>query len=263
MKASWPRVANPRAIGKPRAYDYLLGSMKDLHLAQQVGASRHTIKRRREAYGLPPFTVAQAIAPYQHLLGAQSDRSIGDLAGVSPGMVTAYREAQGILPVLRPKPRAQRLPLGHPLRAYKPLYGHVSDQEIARVSKVALATVQETREAFGFEPIPPVLKPSEADPLPDFHGPLLGYESLLHCMSVAKISRAVGVPYAIVESRRDFLGVKSPERVSRVALYQHLLGVIPHALLAQLAGVSASRISELCRAKGLRPRSAQPESLPF
>lgn len=253
MEASWPRVANPRAIRKPRAYDHLLGTMKDLHLAQQVGTTRHTIKRRREAFGLPPFTVAQALAPYQHLLGAQSDRSIGGLAGVSPGMVRVYRESQGILPVFRPKPRAQLLPLGHPLRAYKPLFGHVSDQEIARVSNVALATVQETREALGFEPVAPVLKPSEADPLPDYHGPLLGYESLLHCMSVAKISRAVGVPYSIVEKRRNFLGVKSPERVSRVVLYQHLLGVIPSALLAQLAGVSASRISELCRAKGLQP----------
>lgn len=250
MEASWPRVANPRAIGKPREYDHLLGSMKDLHLAEQVGTTRHTIKRRREAFGLPPYTVAQAIAPYQHLLGAESDRSIGARCGVSPGMVKDYRESQGILPVFRPQPRKQVLPLGHPLRAYKPLFGHVSDQEIARVSSVALATVQETREAFGFEPVAPILKASEAAPLPDYHGPLLGYESLLHCMSVAKISRAVGVHPTVIEQRREFLGVK-PMRGSRVAAYAHLLGVIPSTLLAQLAGVSASRVSELCRAKGL------------
>lgn len=249
MDVSAPRIVDPVAIGKPRWYDDLLGTMKDLHLAERAGTTRHTIKRRREAFGLPPYTVAQAIAPYKHLLGVQSDRSIGALCGVSPHMVKNYRESQSVLPVARPKPRAQRLPVGHPLRPYKPLFGYVSDQEIARVSNVALATVQEVREAFGFEPVAPVLQPGQATPLPDYHGPLLGYESLLHRMSVAKISRAVGVPYAIVEKRRDFLGVKPFERVSRVAQYRHLLGVIPHALLAQLAGVSAARISELSRAR--------------
>jgi hypothetical protein len=252
MEATWPRVANPRAIGKPRQYDHLLGSMKDLHLAEQVGTTRHSIKRRREAFGLPPFTVAQAIAQYQHLLGYQSYRSIATLCGVSPRMVKNYCEAQGILPVFRPKPREQRLPLGHALRVYAPLFGHVSDQDIARVSKVALATVQEAREALGLTPVEPILRPSEPEPLPDYHGPLLGYESLLHCMSVAKISRAVGVPYSIVEKRRDFLGVKPHERVSRVAQYRHLLGVIPSTLLAQLAGVSDSTVSALCRAKRLK-----------
>ncbi|WP_420170730.1 hypothetical protein ACN99C_26940 (plasmid) [Pseudomonas alloputida] len=220
-------------------------------MAEQVGTTRHAIKRRREAFGLPPFTVAQAIAPFKPLLGTQSDRSIGARCGVSPAMVKAYRESQGILPLFRRKPRDQVLPLGHPLRAYKPLFGHVSDQEIARVSEVALATVQETREALGFEPVAPLLKASEPDPLPDYHGPLLGYESLLHCMSVAKISRAVGVPYTIIEKRRDFLGVKPFGRVSRVEQYKHLLGAIPHTLLAQLAGVSDSAVSALWRAKGL------------
>lgn len=114
MDASVPKVVNPAAIGKPRDYDHLLGTMKDLHLSLQVGTSRHAIKRRREAYGLPVYTVAQAIAPYTHLLGVISDRSVATRCGVSSHMVKNYRESQGILPVFRPKPREQRLPIGHP-----------------------------------------------------------------------------------------------------------------------------------------------------
>ncbi len=251
MESSLPRIVNPAAIGKPRDYDHLLGTMKDLHLSLQVGTSRHAIKRRREAYGLPPYTVAQAIAPHTHLLGVISDRSVAARCGVSAHMVKAYRESQKILPVFRPKPRQQSLPLGHPLRAYKPLFGFVSDQEIARVSDVPLDAVQQTRESLGFEPVAPLLQPVEIAPLQDFHGPLLGYESLLHSMSIAKISRIVGVPYSIIEKRRDFLGVKPYVRVSKAARYNHLLGVIPHSLLAKLAGISASRVQDLSRAKKL------------
>lgn len=251
MEASAPRVVNPTAIGKPLDYDHLLGTMKDLHLSLQVGTSRRAIMRRREAYGIPPYTAAKAIAPYAHLLGVLSDRSVGAQCGVSSYMVKTYRESQGILPVFRPKPRVQRLPIDHPLRPYKPLFGFVSDQEIGRVADVPLDTVQQARESLGFEPVAPVLQPSEVIPLQDSHGPLLGYESLLHSMSIAKICRIVGVPYNVIEKRRDFLGVKPYERVSRAARYNHLLGVIPNTLLAKLAGISASRVRYLSRAKKL------------
>nr|WP_229653867.1 hypothetical protein [Pseudomonas syringae]QOU99745.1 hypothetical protein [Pseudomonas syringae pv. actinidiae] len=249
MEASAPRLVDPAAIGKPRDYDHLLGTMKDLHLSQQVGTSRHAIKRRREAYGVAPYTVAQAIAPYAHLLGVVSDRYVATRCGVSPHMVKAFRESQGILREFKPKPRVQRLPTGHPLRPYKALFGLVSDQEISRVSKVSVDGVAEARESFGYGPVAPSLQPSEVVPLNDVHGPWLGYESLLHCMSIAKISRLTGVPYSVIEKRRDFLGVKPYERVSRIARYDHLLGVIPNALLAQLAGLSTARVQELSRAK--------------
>lgn len=91
MEASLPRIVNPAAIGKPRDYDHLLGTMKDLHLSLQVGTSRHAIKRRREAYGLPPYTVAQAIAPYTHLLGLSRIVLLLARCGVSSHMVKAYR----------------------------------------------------------------------------------------------------------------------------------------------------------------------------
>ena len=63
-------------------------------------------------------------------------------------------------------------------------------------------------------------------------------------MSAAKISRAVGVPYPVVEQRQKFLGVTTYKRVSKLARYQHLIGLIPIGLLAELAGVSISRASE-------------------
>ncbi|HGM4964683.1 hypothetical protein N7592_04535 [Pseudomonas juntendi] len=119
------------------------------------------------------------------------------------------------------------------------------------MSDVPLDAVQQTRESLGFEPVAPLLQPVEIAPLQDFHGPLLGYESLLHSMSIAKISRIVGVPYSIIEKRRDFLGVKPYVRVSKAARYNHLLGIIPHSLLAKLAGISASRVQDLSRAKKL------------
>lgn len=78
-------------------------------------------------------------------------------------------------------------------------------------------------------------------------GPWLGYESLFGTMSAAKISRAVGVPFAIVEQRQNFLGAVPYQRVSKLDRYQHLAGLISNALLAKLAGVSASRATEFSR----------------
>ncbi|MGC3713699.1 hypothetical protein ACPTJA_14370, partial [Enterococcus faecalis] len=61
-----------------------------------------------------------------------------------------------------------------------------------------------------------------------------------------KISRAVGVPFAVVEQRQKFLGATPYQRVSKLARYQLLVGLIPIGLLAKLAGVSITRASEFC-----------------
>ena len=63
-------------------------------------------------------------------------------------------------------------------------------------------------------------------------------------MSTAKISRAVGVPFAVVEQWQKFLGATPYQRVSKLVRYQHLIRLIPIGLLAKLAGVSISRASE-------------------
>lgn len=66
--------------------------------------------------------------------------------------VKAYRESLGILPFFRPAPRKQVLPIGHDLRPYKPLFGYVSDQEIAQLAGVDLDLVQDVREGLALNP---------------------------------------------------------------------------------------------------------------
>lgn len=146
-------------------YDSKLGKLKDVELARLIGSTPHRIRRRREQLGIAPWSVGQKIEPYKHLLGYTTDRAIAAQCGVSSKSVKAYRESLGILPVFRPVPRKQALPLNHDLRPYKPLFGFVSDQEIAQLAGADLAVVQDIREALGFEPVPPV--PGSSPPTAD------------------------------------------------------------------------------------------------
>ncbi|BAW26888.1 MULTISPECIES: hypothetical protein [Pseudomonas] len=223
-------------------YDSKLGKLKDVELARLIGSTPHRIRRRREQLGIAPWSVGQKIEPYKHLLGYTTDRAIAAQCGVSSKSVKAYRESLGILPVFRPVPRKQALPLNHDLRPYKPLFGFVSDQEIAQLAGADLAVVQDIREALGFEPVPPVPGSSTPQLIADYHGPLLGYESLLSTMTPAKISRHVGVPYSIILQRCKDLGIQPFTRVSVASRYDHLLGKVPDALVARLAGVSRASI---------------------
>lgn len=58
------------------------------------------------------------------------------------------------------------------------------------------------------------------------------------------MSREVGVPVPIVEKRRIHLGIMPFRRVSRVARYAYLLGLVPDTLLAELTGVPHTRIAD-------------------
>ncbi|UXL41043.1 hypothetical protein N7D90_24605 (plasmid) [Pseudomonas fragi] len=234
-----------KIVGLPRWYDCKLGRIKDQTLARLVGISKNRIRARRLMLGIAAYTVDQAIEPFRDLLGVESDPVIAARCGVSVSSVTTYRESLGIAPLARPTPRKQRIPANHPVRPYKALLGLVSDQDIAKLSDVPVATVKSLREAFGFEPAAPLPELPRPDPVPDYQGPWLGYESLFGTMSSAKISRAVGVPLAVVEQRREFLGVKPYQRVSRAARYKHLFGVVPNNVLAKLAGVSPARIADM------------------
>lgn len=245
MSADWEK------IGIPRWYDCKLGRMKDRRLARLVGTSLNRIRYRRELFGIAPYSVEQAIEPFRHLLGVESDPHVSRLCGVSVGSVTTYRESLGIPPRLRsiePK-RKQRLPANHPVRPYKALLGLVDDEEIATLSGVPVATVEALRESFGFQPAAPLPDAPKRVLIPDYHGPWLGYESLFGTMSAAKISRAVGVPFSVVERRQTFLGVTPYQRVSRLERYKHLVGIVSNNVLAKLAGVSPARATEFARAK--------------
>ena len=237
-------------IGLPKWYDCKLGRMKDRTLARLVGTTQHRIRQRRLMFGIAAYTVDQVIEPFRDLLGVESDPAIAARCGVSVSSVTTYRESQGIPPRPRPTPRKQRIPANHPVRPYKALLGLVTDQDIAKLSGATVATVKALREAFGFGPAAPLPEPPKPIPLPNYQGPWLGFESLFGTMSSAKISRAVGVPFSVVEQRREFLGIKPYQRVSRVARYEHLLGMVSNNVLAKLAGVAPSRIADIRKSKG-------------
>lgn len=235
-----------KVVGWLTSYDRMLGTMKDRELARILGTTRERIRLRRVALGIEAFTVDKAIEPYRHLLGVETDAHIARLSGVSSFSVAAYRQAQGIAP--RPRrtslKRAKPIPPDHPVRPYRSLLGLVPDEDIARVADVAIEAVTALREAWELGEAQPLAEPPKQTPMPNYIGPWLGYESLFGTMSAAKISRAVGVPFAVVQRRQEFLGVKPYQRVSRLARYSHLLGVVSDGVLGKLAGVSPSRVAD-------------------
>lgn len=240
MAADW------KNIGLPKWYDYFLGKMKDQRLADLVGTSKSAIRYRRRLFGIPAWTVKQAIEPHRHLLQIVSDRAIAKLCGVSPHSVTTYRRSLGLKAKPGPTPgqKVRKFPANHPLRPFKALLGLVHDRVIAKLAGVSCTTVRNWRESFGLQPAGPLPKKPAQARFEDYVGPWLGYESLFGIMSTAKISRAVGVPFSVVEQRQKFMGVGPFQRISKIAQYQHLVGVVPNALVAKLAGVSSTRVAE-------------------
>ena len=250
MAADW------KNIGLPRWYDCKLGKMNDQRLADLVGTSKPVIRYRRQLFGITVWTAKQAIEPYRHLLAIESDRRVARLCGVSPHCVATYRRSLGLKAKPGPAPgtKVKKFPANHPLRPYKALLGLVHDRDVAKLAGVSRTTVRNWREDFGLQPAKPLPKTPAQSRIENYVGPWLGYESLFGTMSSAKISRAVGVPLQIVEQRQRFLGVAPFRRVSKVSRYQHLVGVIPNALLAKLAGVSSTRVAEFrssCRLEGI------------
>lgn len=245
MAADWKNV------GVARWYDCKLGRIKDQPLAKLVGTTKGVIRYRRMQLGIDACTVDQQIEPFRHLLGIESDRSIAARCGASVSSVTTYRESQGIAPKPRPAVNKYRIPANHPVKPYRQLLGLVPDPDIAQLAGVPVAVVEALRVSFGFEPCAPLPGLPALESLQNYQGPWLGYESLFGKMSAAKISRAVGVPFSVVERRQQFLGVTPYRRVSRVARYEHLLGVVSNNVLAKLAGVAPARIADIRKARGI------------
>lgn len=244
MAAQWEK------IGLPRWYDCKLGRMNDKRLARLVGTTHGVIRYRRKLFGISAWSAALLIEPFRHLVGVEPDRKIAARSGVSVSSVTTYRESLGIAPATRPAPRKQRIPAHHPIKPYRQLLGLVPDTEIAALAGVSVAVVESLRESFGFGPVAPAPAPPTQDPLPNYQGPWLGYESLFGFMSAAKISRAVGVPISVVEQRQQFLGVTPYKRVSRITGYEHLLGVVSNNVLAKLVGLTPARIADIRTKQG-------------
>lgn len=238
-------------VGVARWYDCKLGRIKDQRLARLVGTTKGIIRYRRMLLGIDAWTVGQLIEPFRDLLGIESDPVIAARCGASAPSVRTYRESLGIAPKPRSMASKPPIPAKHPVKPYRQLLGLVADLEIASLAGVPVAVVETLRESLGIEPSAPLPEPPKTIAFPNYQGPWLGYESLFGTMSPAKISRAVGVPFSVVERRRQFLGVISYQRVSRVARYEHLLGVVSNGLLAKLAGVSPARIADIRKSKGV------------
>lgn len=241
MAADWEK------IGLPRWYDCKLGRLKDPVLAGLVGVPVGVIRYRRTLFGIKACTIDLLIEPFRHRLGVDTDTRIGALCGISSVSVRKYREAQGIAPRPNRVPRTQLMPIGHPLRPYKALLGHVADSEIANLAGIEDEEAKQIREAFGYPAVESTQDRAVSARFPDYPGPWLGYESLFGSMPSARISEAVNVPYAVIEARRVFLGAPAYVRVSRISRYAHLLGKVPNNVLAKLVGLSTARVQQLHR----------------
>lgn len=237
-------------IGLARWYDCKLGAMTDRKLAGLVGTSVAVIRRRREMFCIEVWSINQLIEPYRHMFADNSDLTIARVCGASVKSVTTYRRSEGLALFVRPHPlqRRQRLPVGHPVRPFRQLLGLVPDEDVSRLSGVDVESIASVREAFGLNRV------IAADPQAaqqnlwhNFHGPWLGFESLLGSMSDPKVSRTVNVPIPVVEQRRIFLGIQPYRRVSKLTRYRHLLGLVPNNLIAKLAGVSHTRVGDYAK----------------
>lgn len=244
--ADWARV------GLPRWYDCKLGTMSDRDLSGLTGVSLTRIRNRRKQLGIPVWTVDRAIAPFKHHLGVYSDSAVGRLSGVSPASVRTYRQSLAI-PARQKTEPAPRIPRDHPVKPFSALLGLVDDQALSRLAGVSADTVRTLREMLKVDPAPPAPLISDQPALNDFHGPWLGYESMFGSMSDAKISRATGVPFPVVRARRIFLRVAPYQRRSRLAPYEHLLGVVSGTVLAKLVGLSPARINDMRKSKEGKP----------
>lgn len=236
------------SIGLPRWYDCKLGRVSDSELARLVGTTMTMIRYRRMLFEIPVYTVAQVLEPYLDRLGVDSDRAIAAQCGVSPPSVKAYRMSLGIAPAPLPGKHIPTRPLmtkGHALRPYRSLLGFVADQELADFVGLPVEDVEQIRQAMGLPAAaaaPDIFLPEQH---PNYPGPWLVYESLFGSMSVAKISRATGIPYKVIEDRRIFLGVPAYGRPSRIDRYKHLVGRVPNNALARFVGLSPARVFQI------------------
>ncbi|MFJ3110296.1 hypothetical protein [Pseudomonas putida] len=237
------------AVGIARWYDCKLGRMTDRALANLVGTTEKSIRRRRVLFKIKAYSVDLAIEPFAHLFGCKSDEFIADQSGVSVRSVRTYRKARGIARKPTAAELAELRPIAPPARPYQAALGLVPDLEIATTWGLAIEEVEQVRVELGLPAAPPLPGTTEPVAIEDFHGPGLGYESLLGTMSTAKISRMVGVPVAVIEDRRQFLGIEPYRRVSRAERFAHLFGVIPNPVLSKLAGVTGARIRMLRKAR--------------
>lgn len=183
-------------IGAAEWYDSKLGKYKDQELARLVGTTPRRIKRRRELFGIPPYSINQAIEPYAHLIGVLSDRALSEKCGASVTSVRMYREKRGIEPRAHAPHRQQRLPSKHPLLPFQDALRLVPAEEVAVAANVPLQDVLDVCAMYGIKP--PKAVSQATDSVADRYIHLFG---LLPNAVIAKIA---GIPVTrIAEIRKS------------------------------------------------------------
>lgn len=169
--------------------------------------SEATMRRHRQAQGVPGFAIKSKIAPFDHLLGVLTDREVAALAGVTEPAVNRRRRTRGIqsstgtglpLPPLQ-EPRPVPPPVttaDYPdaIYRYEAQLGKFSDAKVCRQTNVPLNVVEARRKELG---IPAYVRTSKA----------AGFDHLLGKISDAEIARRCGLSKPTVRRRRERLGI--------------------------------------------------------
>lgn len=173
------------------------------------------------------------LSPYERLAGILRDNQLSRISGWGSFSIAQFRKKHDIQ--------------FHPLRDFVPLLGLVADQDVSRASSVPVEVVIELREYLGvFEFVAEPIKEIEIE---DFHGPLIGYESLFTKMNVIDIYRVTGINPNIIDRRRQFLGLPALGLKSKLEPYRYLVDVISVPLLAKLCGITDPRVRQLIKAQ--------------
>jgi len=138
------------AVGIARWYDCKLGRMNDRALANLVGTTEESIRRRRVLFKIEAYSVDLAIEPFAHLFGIKSKPTAAELAELRP-----------IAPPARPYQAALSNTPGFPIRQDTP-YRHatlVSD-ELSREKMMSSSgsTVKALRSQI------PIIRPKPRTP---------------------------------------------------------------------------------------------------
>lgn len=209
---------------------YQLGAMSD---RVEAGAMREPHHDRQLRLGTAVWGARSKLSPYEWLAGILGDNRLSRISGWSSSSIAKFRKKHGIQ--------------FHPLRDFLPLLGLVADHDVSRASSVPVEVVTELRQYLGIYAF--VAEPVEEIVIEDFHGPLLGFESLLIKMNVIDIHRETGINPNIVDRRRKHLGLPSVGLKSKLDPYRHLVNVISIPLLAKLCGITDPRVRQLIRAQ--------------
>lgn len=181
------------------------------------------------------------------LLGKVSDHEINRRLGIPRRTVSQARRKLGIAPAPRIG-RAPRIDTVFLARA-TPLFGRVSDNEIARRLKVDVRRVAAARRDAGFEPFGkhPTVTIANARPLT--------VAMLRSQRSAPEIARLTGINAQTIRGRRAALRIPTPKRPTPawVAMAKPMLGKLADPEVARRVRASSASVWAVRRRLGIAP----------